>query len=89
MKLQYYFNDKYKKIITPYISKTYLQKEIYTIFLYDTFMHLDWYFNASVGSSGNAVGTRGNLLGTEWELGGNVVGVYTERVRSMYGVDRE
>ena len=36
-----------------------------------------------VGSSGNSVGTRGNSVGTQWELGGNVVGVYTERVRSM------
>ena len=41
-----------------------------------------------MGSSGNSVGTRGNSVGTQWELSGNVVGVYTERVRSMYGVDR-
>jgi hypothetical protein len=42
-----------------------------------------------VGSSGNAVGTRGNSVGTQWELGGNSVGLHTERVRSMYGVDTE
>ena len=51
----------------------------------DTLMHQ----STLVGSSGNSVGTRGNSVGTQWELGGNVVGVYTERVRSMYGVDRE
>ena len=42
-----------------------------------------------MGSSGNAVGTRGNSVGTQWELGGNVVGSSTERVRSMYGADTE
>jgi hypothetical protein len=29
------------------------------------------------------VGSRGNSVGTRWELGGNSVGLHTERVRSM------